>query len=112
MVIEQSSVERSVAMPQSIRSFDRMNIPAPCDADWDSMIGNDQVRFCEHCNLRVTDLSAMTRRKAMDFVARAEGRVCVRFIQKPNGRVLTRTMPEKLYRIQRRVSRIAASAFT
>lgn len=99
-------------MPKSIRSFDRINIPAPCHADWDSMIGNDQVRFCEHCDLRVTDLSAMTRRKAMDFVARAEGRVCVRFIQKPNGQVLTRTMPEKLYRIQRRVSRIAASAFT
>ena len=99
-------------MPQSIHSFDRINIPAPCDADWDSMIGNDQVRFCEHCNLRVTDLSAMTRQKAMDFVARAEGRVCVRFIQKPNGGVLTRKMPEKLYRIQRRVSRLAASAFT
>jgi hypothetical protein len=38
-------------MPQSIRSFDRMIIPAPCDADWDSMIGNDRVRFCEHCSL-------------------------------------------------------------
>jgi ankyrin repeat protein len=76
------------------------------------MIGNDQVRFCEHCALHVTDLSAMTRRKAMDFVARSEGRVCVRFIQAPNGRVLTRSVPEKLYRIQRRVSRLAASAFT
>lgn len=99
-------------MPQSIHSFDRINIPAPCDADWDSMIGNDRVRFCDHCSLNVTDLSAMTPRKAMDFVARSQGRVCVRFIQKPNGRVLTRTMPERLYRIQRRVSRIAASAFT
>ena len=99
-------------MPKSVRSFDRINIPAPCDADWDSMIGNDRVRFCEHCDLRVTDLSAMTRGQAMDFVARAEGRVCVRFIQKPNGGVLTRTMPERLYRIHRRVSRVAASAFT
>ena len=99
-------------MPRSIRPFDRINIPAPCDADWDSMIGNEQVRFCEHCSLHVTDLSAMTRRKAMDFVARSEGRVCVRFIQAPNGRVLSRNVPEKLYRIQRRVSRLAASAFT
>lgn len=99
-------------MPRPMRSFDRIDIPAPCDADWDSMLGNDQVRFCEHCALHVTDLSAMTRRKAMDFVARSEGRVCVRFIQAPNGRVLTRSMPEKLYRIQRRVSRLAASAFT
>lgn len=99
-------------MSQPIHSFDRINIPAPCDADWDSMTGNDQVRFCEHCSLHVNDLSSMTRRKAMDFVARSEGRVCVRFIQKPNGRVLTRTMPERLYRIHRRASRLAASAFT
>src|SRR6185436_20315551 len=40
------------------------------------------------------------------------GRLCVRFIQKPNGAVLNGTMPEKLYRIRRRVSRLAASAFT
>ena len=99
-------------MPRSIRSFDRMIIPAPCDADWDSMVGNERVRFCEHCQLHVTDLSAMTQRSAMEFVTRSRGRVCVRFIQKPNGSLLTRTMPEKLYRIHRRVSRVAAGAFT
>jgi hypothetical protein len=40
-------------MPTSARSFDRITIAAPCDADWDAMIGNDQVRFCEHCHLYV-----------------------------------------------------------
>jgi hypothetical protein len=95
-----------------VRSFDRITIPAPCDADWDSMIGNDQVRFCEHCNLHVTDLSAMTRQQAMSLVARSQGRLCVRFIQRPDGGILTRTLPEKFYRISRRASRIAAGAFT
>lgn len=94
-----------------VRSFDRITIPAPCSADWDSMIGNDQVRFCEHCNLHVTDLSAMTRSAAMRLVARSQGRLCVRFIQRPDGGVLTKA-PEKLYRIGRRASRIAAGAFT
>ena len=42
-------------MPKSVRSFDRITIPAPCDADWDAMIGNDQVRFCEHCKLHTTE---------------------------------------------------------
>lgn len=94
-----------------VRSFDRITIPAPCNADWDSMIGNDQVRFCEHCNLHVTDLSALTRSQAMRLVARSQGRLCVRFIQRPDGGVLTKA-PEKLYRIGRRASRIAAGAFT
>jgi hypothetical protein len=38
-----------------------MIIPAPCDADWDTMVGNDRVRFCEDCNLHVTNLSNITR---------------------------------------------------
>lgn len=95
-----------------VRSFDRITIPAPCDADWDSMVGNDQVRFCEHCKLRVTDLSTMTRQAAMKLVARSQGRLCVRLIQRPDGGILTRTVPKQLYRISRRVSRLAAGAFT
>ncbi|MEK6333854.1 MAG: ankyrin repeat domain-containing protein [Acidobacteriota bacterium] len=94
-----------------IRSLDRITIPAPCNADWDSMAGNDRVRFCEHCNLHVTDLSAMTRPAAMRLVARSQGRLCVRFVQRPDGGILTKA-PEKLYRIGRRVSRIAAGAFS
>ena len=95
-----------------VRSFDRITIPAPCTADWESMVGNDQVRFCEHCNLHVTDLSTMTRQAATELVARSQGRLCVRFIQRPDGGVLTKQVPEKLHRISRRVSRIAAGAFT
>lgn len=99
-------------MSNQLRSLDRITIPKPCNADWDSMSGNDQVRFCEHCNLHVNNLSSMTRLEAMRLVARSKGRLCVRFIQRPDGRLLTRKMPEKLYRISRRVSRIAAGAFT
>ncbi|HEX7720507.1 MAG TPA: ankyrin repeat domain-containing protein, partial [Pyrinomonadaceae bacterium] len=99
-------------MPKSVRSFDRITIPAPCDADWDAMIGNDQVRFCEHCNLHVTDLSSMTRPEAMRLVARSRGRLCVRYIQRANGDILTKEIPQQLYPISRRVSRIAAGAFS
>src|SRR5437016_2637620 len=99
-------------MSKPIRTLDRITIPNPCDVDWDSMIGNDQVRFCEHCNLHVTDLSSMTRQEAMRYVARSQGRICVRFIQRPDGGVLNRRMPEKLYRIGRRASKLAAGAFS
>src|SRR5438876_6649634 len=99
-------------MPDYVRSLDRISIPKPCNADWDSMIGNDQVRFCEHCNLHVTDLSSMTRHEATRFVARSQGRICVRFIQRTDGGVLNRRMPEKLYRIGRRASKLAAGAFS
>ncbi len=60
-------------MSEPIRSLDRVTIPQPCSADWDEMIGNDQVRFCEHCSLHVTNLSSMTRQEAMRFVAKSRG---------------------------------------
>ena len=97
-------------MPQ-FRSLDRLMISDPCKAEWDSMSGNDQVRYCEHCSLHVNNLSTMTRQQAMRLVARSQGRLCVRFVQKPDGRVLTGA-PQKLYRIGRRFSRLAAGAMT
>ena len=87
-------------------------IPSPCSADWDSMIGNDQVRFCEHCNLDVHNLSRMTRNQAQRLVARAKGRLCVRYHRDPGGRPITLPVGRKLHHIGRRVSRIAAGAFT
>jgi len=89
-----------------------MNIPTPCDADWDAMVGNDQVRFCEHCNLHVTNLSSLTQQEAIRLVARSEGRLCVRVVKRANGAVLTKQVPQKLHHIARRVSRVAAGAFT
>src|SRR2546421_6291893 len=89
-----------------------MIIPAPCDADWDSMIGNDRVRFCEHCKLHVTNLSNLTRQEAMRLVARSEGRLCVRFVRRTDSSILTKQAPPKLHQISRRVSRFAAGAFT
>src|SRR5215471_8758277 len=99
-------------MSKSAYSFDRITIAAPCDAEWAAMIGNDQVRFCEHCRLHVTNLSSMTRLQAMRLVERSHGRVCVRYIQRADGEILTGQLPQKLHRISRRVSRIAAGAFT
>jgi ankyrin repeat protein len=89
-----------------------MIIPAPCDADWDSMTGNNRVRFCDHCSLHVTNLSGLTRQEAISLVARSEGRLCVRFVKRGGGSVLSKQAPLKLHHIARRVSRIAAGAFT
>jgi ankyrin repeat protein len=76
------------------------------------MIGNDQVRFCGHCHLQVHNLSQLTRSQAERLVARANGRLCVQYVRDPAGRPVTQPVRQKLHRIGRRVSRIAAGAFT
>ena len=34
------------------RTLDQIQVDSPCNAEWDSMTGNDQIRFCDHCNLK------------------------------------------------------------
>ncbi len=89
-----------------------LTIPAPCSVNWNTMKGNDQVRFCEHCDLSVHNLSAMTRNQAERLVARSSGRLCVQYVADANGKPLLAQAGIKLHRISRRASRIAASAFT
>jgi len=97
--------------------LNNLTIPTPCSADWNRMIGNDQVRFCEHCNLDVHNLSLLTRNQAQRLIARANGRLCVRYHHDAAGQPLTlpvgqKLHRQKLHRIARRVSQVAAGGFT
>jgi carboxypeptidase family protein/ankyrin repeat protein len=92
--------------------LDQIQVNTPCSADWDAMLGNDQVRFCEHCNLSVHNLSHMTRKRALHLVRVSKGRLCVRYYRDPNGALITGALPQKLHSIGRRASKIAAGAFT
>lgn len=92
--------------------LNNVTVPSQCTEDWNSMTGNDQVRFCKHCNLDVHNLSQMTRSQAQRLIDRSNGRLCVRFYHDYAGQPLTLPVRQKLHRISRRVSRIAAGAFT
>ncbi len=85
-------------------------VDSPCEADWDSMSGNEEVRFCSHCEKSVHNISSMTRKEAMRFVRSNEGGVCVRFYSDPRGRTL-HANGGGLTRITRRASKAAAAAF-
>jgi hypothetical protein len=94
-------------MAKSTRALSRLKLAGPCSSDWDSMTGNDEVRFCGHCARSVHNLSAMTRRDAEALVARSEGRLCVRYYRREDGAVLTADDP-----LPRRAGvRVATGAF-
>ena len=97
----------------SAKNFlNNLTIPSPCTADWNSMVGNDKVRFCEHCSFEVHNLSQMTRAQAERLLARSNGRLCVQYRSDAKGKPVTLPATQKLHSIGRRVSRIAAGAFT
>ena len=92
--------------------LDNVRIAAPCSADWEQMRGDERVRFCAQCSLNVYNLSGMTRREAEGVVARAEGRLCVRFYRRPDGTILTSNCPVGLRAIKRRVSKTASAVLS
>lgn len=89
-------------------SAPQVRIASPCDVEWDSMIGNDRVRFCEHCQLSVHNIDRASQKQIKRLVARSKGRLCVNYRQPVPQKLSTPI----LYKIGRRTSVIAASAFS
>lgn len=89
--------------------LDDVKVAAPCPANWDEMIGCEQVRFCSQCSLNVYNLSGMSKKEAESIIARTEGRLCVRFYRRADGTILTNNCPVGLRAIRRRLSRITTA---
>jgi hypothetical protein len=74
-------------------SLDQVAIASPCSADWNAMPGDDVRRYCDQCDLHVTNLSAMPRDEARSLVQHsvdAGQRLCVQFRRDRRGRMVTR----------------------
>ena len=82
-----------------------VRIAAPCNASWSSMAGDDRKRFCGDCQLNVYSLSDMSAPEAEEFLRRSEGRVCIRYYQRPDGTILTRNCPTGLMLMRQRLAR-------
>jgi len=100
--LERIPPRRSLPLLESIR------IASPCKADWDEMIGDDQVRFCVHCQKDVYNLSGMAREEAEQLVRDREGNICVRLYRRADGTVMTSDCPVGVRR--KRVKQVATVA--
>jgi hypothetical protein len=99
-------------MSKHTNPLDQVRVAAPCPADWERMVGDERVRFCDRCSLHVYNLSGMTRREAESLVTNTEGRLCIRFYRRADGTILTRNCPVGLRALKQRVSRIAGAALS
>lgn len=90
-------------------SIPQLNLISPCQADWDRMIGNNRIRFCEHCQLPVHNEAGLTKKHLRRLASRTEGRLCIRFVEPV---ILGAQSAQALYKIGRRASVVAASAFS
>src|SRR3954470_19236031 len=71
-------------------TLDVIQVASPCTASWEQMKGDEQRRFCDHCNKFVHDLSAMPTDEAEKLVCSAAGQLCVRFARDTrSGQLIT-----------------------
>jgi hypothetical protein len=66
-------------------TMSNIRLDQPCQIPWETMQGDDRVRFCTQCNLHVHNLSVMTEAEATDLLTSRPGRTCVAFLPQPNG---------------------------
>jgi hypothetical protein len=80
--------------------LDSIEVKSPCSQGWDSMQGNDEIRFCDHCVKHVHNLSAITRKDVRKLIARSNGDICVHYARRPDGRI--ETLKRTLHQLTRR----------
>jgi hypothetical protein len=94
-------------IPQD-KILDNIYVASPCSADWETMTGNDRVRFCGQCRLNVYNLSDMTRQEATDLIVEREGKLCVKYYTREDGTIITQNCPVGLRKLRDHVYRAAA----
>jgi hypothetical protein len=92
--------------------LDHVKVAAPCPANWDEMSGNDRVRFCTKCNLKVYNLSGMSRNEAERLVNRTEDRLCIRYYRRADGAILTDNCPVGLRALKRRAKTVVKAVLS
>src|ERR1700677_2077073 len=74
------------------------SITRPCQQDWHAMSGDDKRRFCEHCQLHVHNLTAMSPREQRDLLSDRGERTCIAYVK---GEDVTVVKPGTWFFLQR-----------
>lgn len=100
--------------------LDEVMIAAPCSVGWDSMRGDDKVRFCDKCELNVYNLSGMSDSEAEELLQISGSSICISLYRRADGTIITdncpvglRSMRDKLVKARERgnlLAKVAAGA--
>jgi hypothetical protein len=89
--------------------LNRVYIKTPCTLGWDTMQGDDRVRFCGQCNLNVYNVASLSRKEAANLIKGADENLCLRLYRRPDGTIITDNCPVGLKKMRDRIRlRVAA----
>lgn len=87
------------------RLLDVIDIAEPCQVPWETMSGDERIRFCGQCKKSVYNISDMSSASAENFLQANVGSVCLTFIRRSDGTIVTDACP-KFFRPVRNCYRV------
>ncbi|MCA1596938.1 MAG: hypothetical protein LC772_11015, partial [Chloroflexi bacterium] len=66
--VSSAAVTSRTLLRRPANGLGQVKIASPCSASWEEMKGDERVRFCDHCQLNVYNLSGMGRQEATRLV--------------------------------------------
>lgn len=88
----------------------RLKVASPCHADWESMTGDEAIRFCGLCQKNVYQISNMTTDQVEELLADAGEKKCGRFYQRKDGTLVTADCSVGLRRKRRKQAALGVGA--
>jgi len=104
--------DKCIDRKETLAAVDKLMIAAPCNVDWETMLGTGSVKVCRHCNLNVYNTSLMTRQEVADLLSADGPLPCVQLYRRHDGTLVTENCPIGLRRVRnlgRKLSRLAAN---
>jgi hypothetical protein len=74
-----------VPIDQAVKTKLVPKLSFTCPMDWNGMRGDDKKRFCEHCQLHVHNLSAMTTQEQDALLSQGSGRRCIAYVKRADA---------------------------
>jgi flagella basal body P-ring formation protein FlgA len=78
--------------------WENITVSRNCPVDWNSMKGDEKIRFCGKCNQSVYNLSEMTQEQAEEIIRQQNGDMCIRMYRRPDGKIMTKDCPKPVIR--------------
>jgi hypothetical protein len=82
--------------------LNQIAITSPCTVPWETMQGDDRVRFCGQCRQRVFNVAGLMEREAARLIAYRQGHLCARIMRRSDGTIVTADCRERLHAARRR----------
>lgn len=89
--------------------INKLRVASPCSAGWETMTGDERVRYCHSCKLNIYNIAEMTKPEVEKLIETREGRLCIRLYKRADGTVLTKDCPVGFRAYQKRIARFAGA---